>query len=294
MQTERPLLTIGIPTYNSAHFLSDSVGSVMRQGLSDFEIVIVDNASLDNTEEVVNSMGNPRIRYFRNTTNLGSRENHNRCLSEGRGRYFKFLGADDVLLEGVLTKQLSVLEDRQDVTLVTCNLSLTNSKLDRDRTLCCFPGSCLGSDIINLCLSGLNNYIGGPSNFMFRLADAAGLSMNDSYRYVSDLRFGLQLLQRGNYVNIDDIGYLYRRHASSDTETNCPASIRMHEYLRLVEEFGWWNPFNCLQSLRRGGGEGRQTALHKWKIACQPNNILRGAVGFTQVLNMWRLSRQAR
>lgn len=49
---EQPLLTIGISTYNSAHFLRDYVGSVERQNLDNYEIVIVDNASEDNTEDV--------------------------------------------------------------------------------------------------------------------------------------------------------------------------------------------------------------------------------------------------
>ena len=55
MATEEPLLTIAIPTFNCARFLPDAIASIMRQGLDDFEILIVDNASEDNTEEVIRS-----------------------------------------------------------------------------------------------------------------------------------------------------------------------------------------------------------------------------------------------
>jgi len=106
MATEEPLLTIAIPTFNSAHLLPDAIASIMRQGLDDFEILIIDNASEDNTEEVVRLFKNHAFGYLRNPSNLGACENGNRCFSEFRGRYFKLLCADDVLLDRVLLKQL--------------------------------------------------------------------------------------------------------------------------------------------------------------------------------------------
>ena len=81
MAGAEPLLTVAIPTFNSAHFLPDAVASIMRQGLDDFEILIVDNASEDNTEEVVRSFENRRIRYIRNPSNLGACENGNCSFS---------------------------------------------------------------------------------------------------------------------------------------------------------------------------------------------------------------------
>src|ERR1700686_1146124 len=130
MATEEPLLTIAIPTFNCARFLPDAIASIMRQGLDDFEILIVDNASDDNTEEVVRSFEIPHIRYLRNPSNLGACENGNRCLANSRGRYFKLLCADDVLLDGVLPKQLNVLETRPDAALVTCDYLPTDPNFD--------------------------------------------------------------------------------------------------------------------------------------------------------------------
>lgn len=295
MQTSQcsapPLLTVGIPTYNSAHFLRECVGSVERQGLDDYEIVIFDNASEDNTDEVIRSLGNPRIRYFRNPSNLGSRANHNRCLSEARGRYFKFLCADDILLEGVLEKQISILNFRADVTLVSCHICVTDANLQAGKFFSFFPGEGTGSRLINSCLSGLSNYIGGPSNFMFRLADARGITFDPSYSFVSDLKFGLQLLQRGNYLNIDQAGYLYRRHPLSDTEMSCPVDIRMMEFLRLTDEFRWWNPLSCAQAARLGGVEGRNAAFRNWLRACAPKSVINAAAAVPDVLRMRLLTR---
>jgi len=109
----------------------------MQQGLDDFEILIVDNASEDNTEEVVRPFENRHIRYIRNPSNLGSRENGSRCLanSRSRGHYIEFLCAADVLLDGVSRKQLNVLETRPEVALVTCNYLSTDRNLKYPRSL---------------------------------------------------------------------------------------------------------------------------------------------------------------
>jgi glycosyltransferase involved in cell wall biosynthesis len=273
MAGEGPLLTVAIPTFNSAHFLPDAIASIMRQDLDDFEILIVDNASEDNTEEVVRSFENRHIRYIRNPSNLGSCENGNRCLANSRGRYVKFLCADDVLLGGVLRKQLKVLETRPEVALVTCGYLSTDPYLNIQGSWSAFPGSHPGRRVINFCLSRMTNGIGGPSNIMIRRSAAAGVVADASYRWLADLKFCLQILEHGAYVNIDEPGVLYRRHPNSDLVINCPAEIHMLEYLRLVSEFDWWNPLNCVVASLFGGTEGRGVVREHWRQACTPGRL---------------------
>jgi len=286
MATEEPILTIAIPTFNSAHFLPDAITSIMRQGLDDFEILIIDNASEDNTEEVVRSFENPRIRYIRNPSNLGACENGNRCLANSRGRYIKLLCADDVLLDGVLRKQLNVLETRPEVALVTCNYLPTDSNLNIEGIWFAFPGSHPGRRVLNLCLSRMANCIGGPSNIMFRRATAVGVVSDASYRLVADLKFSLQMLEHGDYVNIAEPGYLYRKHSSSDYATNCPPQIHVPEYLQLVDEYNWSNPLNCLVAFLSGGIEGRQFVREHWLQACAPRRLARSLEAFADYLYM--------
>jgi glycosyltransferase involved in cell wall biosynthesis len=273
--TEEPLLTIAIPTFNYGHLLPDAVGSIMRQGLDDFEILIIDNASEDNTEEVVRSFENPRIRYIRNPSNLGACENGNRCLANSRGRYIKMLCADDVLLDGVLRKQLKVLETRPDVALVTCGYMPTDSNLNIQGSWSPFPGSHPGRRVINFCLSRMTNAVGGPSNIMIRRTAAAGVVADASYRLLGDLKFSLQLLEHGAYASIDEPGVLYRRHPNSDYATNCPPEVHVPEYLRLVSEFNWWNPLNCVVASLFGGTQGRHAVKEHWRQACAPGRLAR-------------------
>lgn len=247
----------------------------MRQGLDDFEILIIDNASEDNTEELIRSFENKQVRYLRNPANLGSRENGNRCFANARGRYFKLLCADDVLLDGVLAKQLKILESHPEVVLVTCNHFNTDSNLHVEGAYCAAPGIQSGKRVINLCLSRLGNCIGGPSNFMFRRAAANGLTADASFHLLSDLKFSLQLLERGAYANIDEFGYLYRRHGASDTALNCPPEIHIPESLRLVDEFDWWNPMNCIVAVASGSPDGRQLVKEHWREALAPSRVVR-------------------
>jgi glycosyltransferase involved in cell wall biosynthesis len=280
-------LSICIFTYNSAHYLPDAIGSVMRQGLEDFEIVIVDNASQDDTEALVRGLNNPHIRYFRNPENFGPHYSAKRCIAEARGKYIKYLCADDVFVDGVLLKQMEVLRRRPDVALVTCDLYVTDSELREKAVSRAFPGECSAERMINLCLSGLGNYIGGPSNIMFRREDAEDITSDSSYRWVGDLRFSLLLLRCGAYVNIDEVGYLYRRHPNTDTANNCPNEMRMPEYFRLVEEFNWWNPLNCFQAIRRGGRDGREIVLKRWWNACRPRSVANALTSFGDVWYMF-------
>jgi glycosyltransferase involved in cell wall biosynthesis len=285
-----PLLTVAIPTFNCAHFLPDAIASIMRQGLDDFEILIVDNASEDNTEEVVRSLENPHIRYMRNPSNLGSQENGNRCLANSRGVYIKFLCADDVLLDGVVRKQLHILETRPEVALVTSGYLETDPYLNVQGSWSAFPGSHPGRQVINFCLSRMTNAVGGPSNIMFRRAAATGVTSDASYRLLSDLKFCIQILERGDYVNIDEPGVLYRRHPGSDLATNCPPQIHMPEFLRLVSEFNWWNPLNCVVALVSGGVEGKQAFRDHWRQAWVTGRIA-GSLGASASLVYKRIFR---
>ena len=266
MENNSPLLTVAIPTYNSAHFLPDTLSSVLRQRIDDMEIVLVDNASTDNTAAVVKDFAGPKIRYYRNESNVGSGNNHNISLSLARGKYIKWVHADDVLLDGLFEKQLEVLEKHPNVSLVTCDMQVTDEYLNPTGELCQFPGHHSGRKVVNVCLSGCRNLIGGPTNFMFRRSYAEGLGLSPDYHFVSDLRFGLLLLLRGDYANLNETGYYYRRHAGTDTALSCSKDLQKQEYQQLITEFKWWNLLNLYYASRYGiarscdvlGAQGRE------------------------------------
>src|SRR5205823_4293943 len=88
--------TIGIPTYNRAHFLRRSLKSACDQTWPDVEVLVSDNASTDETEEVVRSYGE-RVRYHRNPENIGMWPNFARLAEMAEGEYFSWLQDDDLI-----------------------------------------------------------------------------------------------------------------------------------------------------------------------------------------------------
>jgi glycosyltransferase involved in cell wall biosynthesis len=107
-----PKISVIIPTHNRAEFLRCAITSVLSQTLQDFEVIVVDDASVDNTQEVVRSFGDDRIRYLRHhvTTNKGAASARNTGVLHANGDYIAFLDDDDEWLPDKLKMQLDRLE----------------------------------------------------------------------------------------------------------------------------------------------------------------------------------------
>ena len=105
--------TIGIPAYKSA-FLKQCIDSVLAQTYLDFELIIVNDASPENIDEIVQSYQSSKIRYYRNQKNFGAAnvvDNWNKCLSFANGEFFILLGDDDVLMPEYL-QEFSTLTEK--------------------------------------------------------------------------------------------------------------------------------------------------------------------------------------
>jgi glycosyltransferase involved in cell wall biosynthesis len=116
-----PRVSVIIPCYNYARFLQDAVGSVLRQTFQDFEIIIVNDGSPDNTAEVAEDIvrNNPghEIRLV-NQVNMGVSAARNAGISAARGEYILPLDADDMLMPDFLDKLVPYLENNPDLDLV--------------------------------------------------------------------------------------------------------------------------------------------------------------------------------
>ena len=106
-----PLLTIGLPTYNGAAFLAETLDSLLTQDLDDLEIVISDNASTDATEKIARrAAADARVRYERAPVNRGAAWNYNQVLALARGRYFKWAADDDLCAPSFVRRCVETLE----------------------------------------------------------------------------------------------------------------------------------------------------------------------------------------
>lgn len=115
-------VSVCIPTYNYGHLLGQAIESVLGQTYQDLELIVVDDASTDNTDAVIESFASDkRLRYFKNDPNLGLFKNFNYCATLARGRYLKFLCADDWLDPLFLAETVPTLEQSPGTGLVTCS-----------------------------------------------------------------------------------------------------------------------------------------------------------------------------
>jgi glycosyltransferase involved in cell wall biosynthesis len=115
-------VSVCIPTYNTALYLGTAIDCVLQQEFSDYELIICDNASTDNTPQVCRSYDDPRVCYVRFDEFVGQASNWNRCLSLARGEYVVILHADDVLQPAFLKRAVAELENNPAVGLVHCSV----------------------------------------------------------------------------------------------------------------------------------------------------------------------------
>ncbi len=122
-----PRVSVCIPTFNRAGYLAEAMASVLAQTYGDFELIISDNASTDNTGEVAASFNDSRVRYYRNPVNIGMAPNYNRCLELARGEYIAFVCDDDLWLPDFLARTVEVLDHHPRVGVVGCDIQLMDA-----------------------------------------------------------------------------------------------------------------------------------------------------------------------
>lgn len=105
------LVSVIMPSWNTAEYIGDSIQSVLNQTYSNWELLIVDDCSSDNTDEVVKSFQDERIIYLKNEKNSGAALTRNRALREAKGEWIAFLDSDDLWSPQKLEHQISFMKE---------------------------------------------------------------------------------------------------------------------------------------------------------------------------------------
>jgi glycosyltransferase involved in cell wall biosynthesis len=121
-----PKVSIIIPTYNRAHYICESVNSIFAQTFKDYEIIVIDDGSSDNTREVLKKYGD-RIHYVYQK-NMGPPAAMNTGVRQTKGEYYLILGDDDVLMPDMLERQVEVLDKNPDVAFVCSGIHFIDAE----------------------------------------------------------------------------------------------------------------------------------------------------------------------
>ncbi len=125
-----PLVSICIPTYNSAQFIEETLETLLNQTYDNYEIIIGDNASNDNTVDILSKVAaqESRVRYYSNESNLGYAGNCNKLIQQAKGKYIGIYHADDLYDNDIIRQQVTLLTERDDLVGVFTQNSFIDEK----------------------------------------------------------------------------------------------------------------------------------------------------------------------
>ncbi len=237
---ESPTVSVCIPTYNSAHFISVALDSVLAQTFTNFECVVVDNCSNDNTREIVEKYldRDSRIKYIVNESNIGSGGNFNRCLQHATGQYVKFLCADDLLKPKCIEQLVNIMEENPSVLLAACARQLTDRQLVPTFTLAYSKQKevLTGTEVIKKCFIEGQNFIGEPTAVLFRRNDAMR-GFNLAYRQLIDLDMWFYILEKGNFAFTPEVLCVFRQHGEQETISHLATDAAIEDEFRLYDDY---------------------------------------------------------
>jgi len=131
-----PLVTIAIPSYNHAKYIAETIQSALDQSFQDFEILIVDDASTDNSVEIIKSFKDSRITLIVSKENQGVCITSNICIANAKGKYIALIASDDVMHKSKLEKQVKFLENNEDCGAVFSGIEVIDEdgKINQKKT----------------------------------------------------------------------------------------------------------------------------------------------------------------
>lgn len=205
------LVSIIMPSYNTAEFIKKSIESVMNQTYQNWELIIVDDCSTDHTDEVVKSIEDERIIYLKNDKNSGAAISRNKALRKASGKWIAFLDSDDLWMPDKLEKQIHFMEENN------YHFSYTNyEEMDED-------GKKTGvyvSGPKRITKRGMFNYCWPGCLTVMYDAEYVGLIQIESIKKNNDYAMWLKVCKKTNCYLLNEGLAKYRRGRKGSISTN--------------------------------------------------------------------------
>jgi hypothetical protein len=238
---ESPRMTISIPSYNYGRYLHLAIGSALTQDVDSLEVLVLDNASTDETPTAVSSfLGNPNFRYMRNSHNLGAANNWMNAEIVACGEFFTILSADDFLLPGQLRRMRDLLQTYPEVGLAYSPCMLVNEASQPLQVLNHAghaPSSYVGgrNEVVDLLQSDC--YITPSAAVIRRTAfDRAG-RMDASLNGALDWDMWIRMADATpHFAFFKDPLVCYRIHAEQDTDKLKLDARLLADHIRILEK----------------------------------------------------------
>jgi Glycosyltransferases involved in cell wall biogenesis len=208
-------ISVIMPCYNASTYIHEAINSIIEQSHKDWELIIVDDCSTDDSIKISQSFNDDRIRLYRLKKNRGNYYARNYGIKRARGKYIAMMDADDICLQHRLERQFNFLETHKHIGAIGCNYNLINEKGYKIGTV---ERSCNYKQFkVNLLL---DNYM-LQSTILTRshLLKKYGIKYDEQFIYASDYHFVFQCSKYFRIQNIQDILLSYRINPTGITKS---------------------------------------------------------------------------
>ncbi|UVR97435.1 glycosyltransferase family 2 protein [Parabacteroides distasonis] len=201
-------VTILLPAYNAALYLRDSLDSIMRQAFKDFDVLLIDDGSMDDTSKIAIEYSNidRRIKYYKNEKNIGLIKTLNKGLSLAKGEYIVRMDADDIMFDDRLYKQVKYMDSNPECFVCGGQMEYIGGLTGMAPILPQKYEDLLYLSLINCPLYHPTTIIRNSVIKQF------GLKYNDSYKHAEDYKFWSDIIfsHPNSIANIKDVVLFYR------------------------------------------------------------------------------------
>lgn len=215
------LVSIVMPLYNTEEYLGGSIRSVLKQTYVNWELIIVDDCSTDDSVEVIKSFNDPRIILFQNEKKLGAAVSRNYALKEAKGKWIAFLDSDDIWVSNKLEKQIKFMKDNNySFTFTDYRICLNGEWL---------PYINIGPNVVNK--RKMYNYCYFSTITVMYDREKIGLIQVVDLRKRNDYAMWLQAIEKSNAYRLPECLSYYIKHDGSISSGNKLKLVKWHYML---------------------------------------------------------------
>jgi len=211
-----PLVTVLMPVYNTEKYLKEAMDSVLNQTFGDFEFLIIDDGSTDNSVEIIKSYADKRIRLIRNESNIKLIATLNKGIDISKGKYICRVDADDICINTRIEKQAGFMEAHPDYAACSSGVEIFFENTDRSFNIIYKKFT----DEIRIMTLYQNHFV-HPASFIRKdFINERNLRFNKNFIHSEDYYFFVKLSEIGNLYNVNEVLVRVRKHLSNVSVLN--------------------------------------------------------------------------
>lgn len=227
MSLKNPKVTVLMPVYNGEKYLGGAIESILDQTFSDFEFLIIDDGSTDNSLKIIKSFEDERIRTVRNNKNLKLAKTLNKGIHLAKGEYIIRMDCDDISLPERLSRQVSFMEENPEVGASGSWVELIGDNAGKIWDF--VPGN---PDILR-CLLLFSNYIFHPTVIIRKkLLKKYDLYYDETFSTSQDYDLWCRISQHSNISNLEEVLLYYREHPDKISQISIKDQIKNANLIR--------------------------------------------------------------